>query len=615
MKPRRRVLYLTAAFPGRVDPGRAVFVANLARELGKTMELVVLAPQIHRRDPSREWWGGIRVQRFPFVSEGRLLKEYRSLPGVAAASYLVSGVRQAVLLACRWRPDVILTHWVLPAGPIGLVASRLSSVPLVLNAHGSDLNVYAGKGPVLRRLAAGTLSSAALTIAASRPIRDRIVGEFGIPPERVEVIPSGVDPAFLEGPSRGTAREQIRIPSRARLLLYVGDLTEAKGIPVAAQAIREIQEKDESVWACFVGRGPVSRTLAGLPRVLLPGPLPNRELPPYYRAADLFVFPSLSEGTPVSVMEALAAGLPVVASRVGGVPALVRDGETGCLVPPGDPSRLAEGIRSLLADEAGRASMRRAAAEEGKRHLAGPRARSVAGILERVIRDGGEEPGARYDRFWRTTRPDRRDARSRERARAASRLLDLGRNGSSRGKLLDVGCGRGAVAASMKEVGFDVRGIDISAEAVRETRLLGVPAEVIDVEREPLPGRFDVITCLEVLEHLRSPEAALHRMARALRSGGRIVVSLPESPPVLRLALTEAEGHHHRFSRTRALRLFGRAGLVVIGEETISIAPPRWGAVKRVLDAVAAIAPSALAISRVYALAPSAERPPGTEQP
>ncbi|MCZ6601796.1 MAG: glycosyltransferase, partial [Planctomycetota bacterium] len=407
MSRRPRVLFITAAFPGAVDPGRANFVAQLARELSGKMDLVLLAPRIHRQDPPRERWAGIDVHRFPFISEGRLLKEYGRLPSLAGASYLVSGIREAAALAVRHSPDLILTHWVLPAGPIGLAASRLTGAPLVLNAHGSDINVYARQGRLFRSLAQRTLSAAAFTITASDSIRRQVVEEFGVPPGKVEVIPSGIDSAFLDGPPRDVAKKRIGIPEDSRLLLYVGDLTIAKGIPVAAKALEKIQEEDPSVWVCLVGRGPEGRRFAGRDRVILTGALPNRELPTYFRAADIFLFPSLSEGSPVSVMEALASGLPIVASEVGGVPDLVRDGQTGILVPPGDPARLESAIRSLLDDDSSRRAMASAAVSRGRDHLAAPRARKVEEVLRRVLRENGADPAAVYDRYWRTTRVDR----------------------------------------------------------------------------------------------------------------------------------------------------------------------------------------------------------------
>jgi 2-polyprenyl-3-methyl-5-hydroxy-6-metoxy-1,4-benzoquinol methylase len=465
----------------------------------------------------------------------------------------------------------------------------------VLNAHGSDLNVYVDRGAIYRRIAADTLGAAAFTIAASGPIRDRIVEEFGVPGDRVEVIPSGIDSRMLRGPGRTEARASLGIPDDVRVLLYVGDLTRAKGIRHLASVIDRIHRKRPDVWTCIVGRGPAGGRLEGRDRVILSGPIPNDAVPEYLAAADIFVFPSLSEGTPVSLMEAQAAGLPVVASRIGGVPDIVKDGISGLLAPPGDEEALEGAILRLLDDPDERSRLARGARADGEHHASGDRSLRVAAILEHVVRS--PSAGAFYDRYWRGTRADRRDARSRERAIAALRFLE----GTGR-DLLDVGCGRGVVAAFMQKRGFRVRAIDVSEEAVKEARSRGVEAEVIDIEKDTVPGSHDVILCLEVLEHLKAPGAALDRLVAALRPGGRMVISLPEAPPVLRHGLRDGTGHLHRMDRSVAMRIFQDAGLRLVGEDVLSVAPPRWRMTKALLDGAARRLPRALGISRIYAL-------------
>jgi glycosyltransferase involved in cell wall biosynthesis len=159
------------------------------------------------------------------------------------------------------------------------------------------------------------------------------------------VIPNAVD---VEGAPR--SRRAVRDRPR---ILSVGRLKAPKDFPTLVRALGDL--RPDSFEAVIVGDGPDRQLLEeeihelGLEdRVSLAGE--RRDVPELLAGADVFVLPSRSEGHPVSVLEAMAAGIPVVASRVGGVPEQVSDGETGLLVEPGDPTELAAALRRLTAD-------------------------------------------------------------------------------------------------------------------------------------------------------------------------------------------------------------------------------------------------------------------------
>jgi glycosyltransferase involved in cell wall biosynthesis len=232
-----------------------------------------------------------------------------------------------------------------PSGSVVLVDGLLASPSLLAEAHRLRVVVLehmptgeSWEGPVLR--------AAAGVVATSRWTRRWLVERYGL--ERVHVAEPGVDPAPLAaGSADGTE------------LLSVGAVTALKGYDVLAAALATM---DDLPWSCRgVGSTAVEPEFAaGIDRVRLTGPMTRAELDATYAEADLLVLASRAETYGMVVTEALAHGLPVVASDVGGVREALGDG--GVLVPPGDAAALAAALRRWLTDEAHRADLRAAAA-------------------------------------------------------------------------------------------------------------------------------------------------------------------------------------------------------------------------------------------------------------
>ena len=187
-------------------------------------------------------------------------------------------------------------------------------------------------------------------IAVSRHVAWRLHDRFDVPGERIAVIPNAVTLA-PPAPRDAALRARVLLGQRAPLVLTVARLDAQKGVAYLLDAAAEVPD------AIFViaGEGPERATLEARAsalgiahRVRFLGH--RRDVPPLLAIADLFVLPSLWEGLPLSVLEAMAAGVPVVATRIGGTDELVRDGETGTLAPPENGPALAEAIRAALYD-------------------------------------------------------------------------------------------------------------------------------------------------------------------------------------------------------------------------------------------------------------------------
>ena len=193
-----------------------------------------------------------------------------------------------------------------------------------------------------------------MTVAISQSVRQALL-QAGTRPPKVRIIPDGVDPSSFENKDPQPWRQKLGIDEKSPVIGFIGSLIKKKGIEVLLRAGPTILEKHPSCRFLVVGEGPlqshleqVVTTLGTTNSVIFTGR--QTDIPGMLAAMDVFVLPSLQEGLGVSVLEAMAAGRPIVASRVGGLPESVLQGETGFLFKPEDAGELAESLLTLLDD-------------------------------------------------------------------------------------------------------------------------------------------------------------------------------------------------------------------------------------------------------------------------
>jgi glycogen(starch) synthase len=251
--------------------------------------------------------------------------------------------------------------------PIALAAARRAAIPLVVTVHCSLRHTFAGPGARgwLLRTVGGRIEFAvthrADDVIALTPRLADCIRDDGVAPERVHVIGSGVTAAAFAG------EPQDPLPASGRpRIVYVGRLAPQKGVETLIDAVALMRTPAAHV--LVVGDGPHRRTIEtairrhGLAdRVRITGFRPHREIPPILRHADVFCLPSRYEELGSALLEAMQAGLPIVASDVGGIPDAL--GPAGRLVPAGDPAALAAALDALLTDHAEAARLSRLARE------------------------------------------------------------------------------------------------------------------------------------------------------------------------------------------------------------------------------------------------------------
>ncbi len=409
------VCVITAAYPAPSEPTRAIFIENLCREVAALIgpsgaprfKLSVVAPRIAAADPIVEERFGLRVRRFAYPSGGRRLKEHGGLPRLSLAAYLASGFAAALREVWRIGAAVIHCHWVLPAGVIGAAVARVARRPLVAHAHGSDINRYAAGSRTARSLARWVLRRSCAVLAVSGDLESNIAESLGVDRAKLSRLPMGIDGRVFSAARGGEsvrreARGGLGLVGRGVELLFVGDLVPEKGVSDLARALAARSAVAaggrNAIRLNIVGEGVDRAVLDDLARraperIRLLGRLDPERLARWYRAADLLVLPSRGEGAPVSIMEALSCGLPVVATAVGGVPELVRPGLEGFLVRPGaDGEEFLGAVEAAIGSPESLEAMRAALAEQGEDRTAARRARELAPILEEAAHGRRDRP-------------------------------------------------------------------------------------------------------------------------------------------------------------------------------------------------------------------------------
>jgi glycosyltransferase involved in cell wall biosynthesis len=249
----------------------------------------------------------------------------------------------------RCRPDIVHLHSRAGADLFGGLAARLTGVPAVCSRRVDN--------PERRWLAALKYRLHDRVIAISDGIGQVLLAS-GLPPEKLRVVRSAIDCGLFEPPcERARVCTRLGAPVHSRLLGVVAQLIPRKGHRFLINALPTLIRDFPDLCMVFFGRGPEEAALRAQvvaarldDRVLFAGF--RDDLPEILPCLELLVHPALMEGLGVALLQAACAGVPVVASAVGGIPEAVRDGVNGLLVPPGDTAALAAAIKQLLADPA-----------------------------------------------------------------------------------------------------------------------------------------------------------------------------------------------------------------------------------------------------------------------
>jgi glycosyltransferase involved in cell wall biosynthesis len=354
-----KVLAFTNLFPNRAEPARGRFNLQFFQALAERCEaLKVIAPvrvvpRAYRcgnpdvEIPWEEEIGGLHIWHPGYITIPRIAQATHA----AQMGFWLGPAMRRIRAAFPF--DLLFATWAFPDAVAAAAMAARWNVPLAVKVHGTDIHILtqdAARRPLIVR----ALEQACLVLAVTEDLKRRLL-ELGVPEGKILVQRNAVDAERFRIRHRAPARRELGLEEAGFHLLFVGTFRVEKGLPVLVEALRLLHEEGwPPITLHLVGDGRLQASLraqaraAGLEgRVRFEGYHPHEEIPAWIAAADALCLPSLTEGCPNVVLEALACGRPVVASRVGGVPEIVSD-ETGVLVEPENAADLARGIREVL---------------------------------------------------------------------------------------------------------------------------------------------------------------------------------------------------------------------------------------------------------------------------
>ena len=364
-----KILTLSSLFPNPIRPGHGIFVETRLRHLVASgqVEARVIAPvpwfplqharlgdyAAYAKVPAAETRCGIRVlhPRFPVLPK---------IGMNVSPMLLAAAVRPAIkrMIDEGFDFDLIDAHYFYPDGVAAAMLARHFNKPLVITARGSDITLFPHYA-VPRKLIKWAARRADAVITVCNALRDEVIA-LGIEPAKVTSLRNGVDLELFQPVERASVRARLQLTHFT--LLAVGHLVPVKAQHVAVAALALLPE----VRLLIAGNGSERGALLQLAhdkgvadRVSFLGALPQAELRDYYGAADALVLPSEREGWANVLLEAMACGTPVVASRVWGTPEVVAAPEAGLLMQERTPQGLADAVRALRDNYPDRAATRR----------------------------------------------------------------------------------------------------------------------------------------------------------------------------------------------------------------------------------------------------------------
>lgn len=317
-------------YPSTEHPTYGIFVKNQVEQLkANSVDVKVLA--IH--DPGK----------------GKIEK---------ITKYLTWGMR-SFLYVLKNKKDIRITHahYAFPTGMVSLFMKKMYKIPYVVTVHGGDLDKMAKKSTRIANFTKSVFQEAAQVITVGEKLRNDVITDYHIAAEKVEVMSMGVDTGVFKPMGQEEVRLLLDVPLNERVLLFVGNIIEAKGVMELVAAFKQLQQTHDDLLLYIVGSqkdqrfsNEVKETVGSNPNIRFKEPVSQTELAKWMSAADILVLPSYHEGFGLVALEALAAGAKVVATNVGGLPYLLKDG-VGILVEPRDSQALAEGLEKALSHE------------------------------------------------------------------------------------------------------------------------------------------------------------------------------------------------------------------------------------------------------------------------
>jgi teichuronic acid biosynthesis glycosyltransferase TuaC len=355
-----RILTFTSLFPDSTRPNFCIFIyqrmAHVARRKGNSVTVVAPVPYVpgwfpgkkasdYRSIPAQEVFGELTVYhpRYPFIPK---------VSSWVHGFLMFFGSHRLVSRLAKLGVDCIDSHFIYPDGFAAVLLGKRLKIPVIVSARGTDINFYPNL-MIVRSFLNWTLRNAQGRIGVCKALSEAMVN-LGAPVARTETIGNGVDAGRFYPIDKMTARETLQIQGAEKIIVSVGALRRHKGHHLLISAVADLRRQGVAARLYIAGEGDARPALEkqvadlGLQEaVVLLGTVPNERLAAWYSAADVSCLASSREGWANVLLESMACGTPVVATRIWGTPEVVISVELGLLVEQTVES-IANGLRDAL---------------------------------------------------------------------------------------------------------------------------------------------------------------------------------------------------------------------------------------------------------------------------
>ncbi|MFC2028124.1 glycosyltransferase [Chloroflexota bacterium] len=349
-----RICVVTPNFARYKGDMAGSWIYDLIIAIAQHHEVHVIYPS--HLEPTLDWDEPIYRHEIPYPFKTYPLAQVKGLDLVKVAPLLWNYSREIRLVKRQHDIDLIHAFWTIPTGFVSALSR--GKTPLVTSLMGSDLNVF-GRGLIAKPIIRYPLKKSTRLIAISNDLKLEAI-ELGANADKISVMSDGINLNTFHPMDKKALRQKLGLPDRL-IVLFVGSLFRIKRVDRLIRVSANLS-KEFDFRILLIGDGPERPGLEELveqlglkERVTFMGFISHHDVPEYTAAADVFVLPSETEGLPKCVREAMACGIPIVASNVGGLPELITNGETGFLA--NDETEMENGLRQVMSSNEFREKM------------------------------------------------------------------------------------------------------------------------------------------------------------------------------------------------------------------------------------------------------------------
>ncbi|MFX1466202.1 MAG: glycosyltransferase family 4 protein [Promethearchaeota archaeon] len=381
-----KAVIITPSFPRYLNDPVSPFLFELFTRVVKLgFEIHVVSPQdymIPGIGPvlDEEILEGIYVHRFTYMHPPWLQTltyrdrmpanlEESAFAKMLTPFYLLNAARKTIEICKNYNADIICPFWALPQGLIGILVKRIFNRPLIVGTFPVEIALSQSKYQFMMPALHLVFKMADVIIPNSNFTKKEIE-RMGVNTNKLKMVYPGVDPNKFNPNLDGSMVRKKYNCNGDPILLTVCRLVERKGIRYLIDALPSIRKEFPKIQLVIIGDGPETnalmtqaKQLGVMNSIIFCGTVPDTELPYFYAIADVFILPSIidskgdTEGLGVVMLEAMASGVPVIASSVGGIPEALNYGEAGILIKQKNPKQIIDAVISLLNNDKLRASL------------------------------------------------------------------------------------------------------------------------------------------------------------------------------------------------------------------------------------------------------------------